>query len=405
MQFHFPLIDTVRFSLSEIFEKKYYADKVIERVLKSNPKMGSNDRGFVAETTYDIVRWWRLLNEVAENNYKTDPISLLNIISTYFFVFHNQRAQWKENYGIDFDQLEKRKQELENIPAIKQSIPDWMGELFKKELGSDWEKEMSALNRQASVCLRVNTLKISKKELQHLLYAEKIECSESELSPTALVLKERKNVFSSLLFKDGCYEVQDAGSQCISDFSDVKPGMRVIDACAGAGGKTLHLAALMENKGRILAMDTEDFKLAELKKRAKRAGAGIVETRKIEGSKTIKRLAESADLVVLDVPCSGLGTLKRNPDVKWKLNEQFIQEIRTKQAAILEGYSKMVKPGGKLIYATCSVLPSENQEQVQLFLSKNPKFSLEKERNILPSQNNSDGFYMAKLAYTATVAN
>ena len=172
--------------------------------------------------------------------------------------------------------------------------------------------------------------------------------------------------------------------------------LRVIDACAGAGGKTLHLASLMENKGTIIAMDTEAWKLEELRKRAKRNGIHNIDTRVIEG-KTIKRLKESADAVLLDVPCSGLGVLKRNPDAKWKLNLKFIEELKEIQYNILTKYSSMVKPGGKLVYATCSILPSENELQVNKFLKENPNFKLVREHNTDPITEECDGFYMALL--------
>jgi 16S rRNA (cytosine967-C5)-methyltransferase len=178
--------------------------------------------------------------------------------------------------------------------------------------------------------------------------------------------------------------------------------MRVIDACAGAGGKSLHLAALLKNKGRIVALDTVDWKLEELKKRAKRAGAAdIIETRVIESMKSIKRLYDSADRLLLDVPCSGLGVLKRNPDAKWKLSEEFIKEVRQTQSTILNEYSPMVKPGGLMVYSTCSILPSENEKQVETFLNSNQgKFELIEENHLLPSEG-FDGFYMALIRRTA----
>jgi 16S rRNA (cytosine967-C5)-methyltransferase len=192
-------------------------------------------------------------------------------------------------------------------------------------------------------------------------------------------------------------EVQDAGSQCIAPFLKASPGMRVIDACAGAGGKSLHLAALMENKGSIISMDTEAWKLEELRKRARRNGVHIIQARPIESSKTIKRLHGTADRLLLDVPCSGLGTLRRNPDAKWKLSLDFLDKVRTTQAEILRSYSKMLRPGGQMVYATCSILPSENERQVERFLSENPNFKLLEDRKILPSEHGFDGFYMARL--------
>ena len=217
--------------------------------------------------------------------------------------------------------------------------------------------------------------------------------------PDALVLKERANVFLTQAFKDGLFEVQDASSQLVARFLDVEPGMRVVDTCAGAGGKTLHMASLMENKGQLIAMDLYESKLKQLKLRAKRNSAFNIEYRIIDSTKVIKKLHEKADRVLIDAPCSGLGVLKRNPDSKWKLQPEFIDNIKKTQAEVLENYSKIVKPGGKLVYATCSVLPSENQEQVKHFLTTDigKEFTFVKESKILASECGFDGFYMALL--------
>jgi 16S rRNA (cytosine967-C5)-methyltransferase len=205
-------------------------------------------------------------------------------------------------------------------------------------------------------------------------------------------------------FKEGLFEVQDASSQCVAPFLQVEPGMKVIDACAGGGGKTLHIGALMQNKGRILALDVHQWKLNELRKRCGRAGVDVAETRMIEGSKSIKRLAGYADRVLLDVPCSGLGVLRRNPDAKWKLSNEEIDRLIIEQQDILTRYSVMVKPGGKLVYATCSVLPSENEDQVQKFLAKHgDDWTLEEEMKINPAESGHDGFYGARLVRKAAV--
>ena len=211
------------------------------------------------------------------------------------------------------------------------------------------------------------------------------------------MLVERKNVFLTDVFKKGLFEVQDASSQLVAPFLDVKPGQKVIDTCAGAGGKTLHLASLMENKGQIIAMDIYGHKLAELKKRAKRDGAHNIETRTIEGTKAIKKLKGKADRVLIDAPCSGIGVLKRNPDSKWKLNADFLDRIRKTQAEILDQYASMVKPGGKMVYATCSILPSENENQVKAFLKNHTDFRLTKDKKVSPAASGFDGFYMALL--------
>jgi 16S rRNA (cytosine967-C5)-methyltransferase len=193
--------------------------------------------------------------------------------------------------------------------------------------------------------------------------------------------------------------VQDYGSQQIASFMEVEPGMKVIDACAGAGGKSLHLASLMKNKGHILSLDIYEKKLIELQRRARRNGVHIIETKIIESSKTIKRLKEKADRLLLDVPCTGLGVLRRNPDAKWKLSPSFLEEVKITQQNLLRDYSSMVKPGGKLIYATCSILPSENENQIKTFLDskEGQLFTLENQKTLLPNDFGYDGFFMARL--------
>jgi 16S rRNA (cytosine967-C5)-methyltransferase len=173
--------------------------------------------------------------------------------------------------------------------------------------------------------------------------------------------------------------------------------MRVIDACAGTGGKTLHLAALMQNKGRIIALDTAIWKLDVLKQRALRAGVAIIETKPIETTKVIKRLAGTADRVLIDAPCSGLGVLRRNPDAKWKITPAKVQKLIAEQREILGSYCRMVKPGGMLVYATCSILPSENRTQVDNFLAAHPEFTFADDKTIGPDTDNCDGFYMARM--------
>ena len=206
----------------------------------------------------------------------------------------------------------------------------------------------------------------------------------------------RTNVIRLGSFRKGLYEVQDAASQRIAPFLQVESGQLVIDACSGAGGKALHLAALMEDKGKIIAMDVEGWKLEEVKKRATRAGVKSITTEFIRGNKTIKNWQNRADRVLLDAPCSGLGVLRRHPGTKWKLTLQDYEEVKSVQADILDRYSRMVKPGGKLVYATCSLMPGENEEQVKLFLSDHPEFELEEQQRTWPSEG-WDGFFMARM--------
>lgn len=377
--------------LHEIFVNKKYADKVIEKILKSNPKWGARDRRFIAETTYDIVRWYRLFKEISE----AEDEDFWKLLGVWCLWNNTEFPDWDEFEGLDRKKIEARYEELQSDRKIRESIPDWLDELGEKELGKEWEKELTALNEEASVVLRVNTLKVDRKSLQQQLEEEDIVTEAPSEFPDALILEQRQNIFTRQQFKDGLFEVQDAGSQLIAPFLKVEPGHRVIDACAGGGGKTLHLASLMQNKGRIIALDTEEWKLEELKKRARRAGAGNIETRVIESSKTIKRLENSADRLLLDVPCSGLGVIKRNPDAKWKLSIDFIERVKELQQHILADYSTMVKPGGLLVYSTCSLLPSENEKQVEKFLeSRKEQFELVEQKWIKPTEG-FDGFYMA----------
>ena len=386
---HRILLQAIVNALIIIFNDGKFADKVIEKTLKENPKFGGRDRRFVAETTYDIVRNYRLIAHLA--NTETD---FWKILATYFAMEHLPIPDEREFSKLNEKEILDKYKALTDQKII-QSYPDWIWSLCETELGKDvWEEEAKALNNQASVVLRVNTLKTKKEILQKHLAEQEIEVEPINEYTDALVLVKRQNVFQNQLFKLGLFELQDAGSQAISEFLEVEPGMRVIDACAGGGGKSLHLSALMQNKGRIISMDVTQWKLDELRKRARRATASNIEPRLIEGSKTIKRLENTADRLLLDVPCSGLGVIKRNPDAKWKLDIGFIERTKELQQKILSEYSSMTKKGGQLVYSTCSILPSENREQVDKFLADNKNFELIKDKSILPSKG-FDGFYMA----------
>ncbi|UOE40356.1 methyltransferase domain-containing protein [Chryseobacterium suipulveris] len=396
---HRNLLIGIHDSLQEtFFEKNKYADKVIERLLKSHKKWGSQDRAVVSEIFYNIIRWKRRLEYYMGEGVK--PGNIYKLILAYLLWSKTHYKKFEEFEGIKIaDILTKLKKGTVPTKAIEYSIPDWLAETLEKELGKNWEKEMDALNEQAPTILRANTLKTTPKHLVEELKEENVQSFQIRNYPDAVQLEEKKNVFLTSAFKEGLFEVQDASSQKIGEFLDVKEGMRVVDACAGAGGKTLHLAALMKNKGQIIALDIFEWKLAELKRRAKRAGAHNIETRFIEDNKVIKRLHEKADRLLIDAPCSGLGVLKRNPDSKWKIDQDFIDRIKGEQQQILQDYSKMLKKGGKMIYATCSILPSENNKQVEVFLKNNPEFQLVKDQKIMPSEG-FDGFYMALIERT-----
>lgn len=381
------------------FEDRKYADKVIERLLKAHRKWGSEDRRVVSEIFYNIIRWKKRLEYYMGESVK--PTNVYKLIIAYLLWSKTHYKKFEEFDGVKVaDILTKLKKGTVPTKAIEHSIPDWLAETLEKELGKNWEKEMVALNEQAPTVLRANTLKTTPRELIADLNDENVEAFTIKNYPDAIQLAEKKNVFLTSAFKDGFFEVQDASSQKIGELLDVQEGMRVVDACAGAGGKTLHLAALMKNKGQIIALDIYGWKLTELKRRAKRAGAHNIEARLIEDNKVIKRLHGTADRLLIDSPCSGLGVLKRNPDSKWKIDQAFIDRIKGEQQQILQDYSKILKKGGQMIYATCSILPSENNEQVETFLKNNPDFTLIKDQKIMPSEG-YDGFYMALIKRNA----
>jgi 16S rRNA (cytosine967-C5)-methyltransferase len=392
MKLYKNLINSIAETLTEIFSKNKYADKSLEKLFKQNPKWGSRDRRFVAEAVYDIVRNYRLYAELAQS-----PKNFWFITAVWLIIKEIELPNWQEFQHVDPTFILKQRERFKSQLPIFESYPDWLWELGEKELGKEtWEKEALSMNHQAEVVLRANTLKTTPLKLQEALLNEKINTVEIENVTNALRLVKRENVFKNKYFIEGWFEVQDAGSQEIGNFVNPKPNELIIDACAGAGGKSLQLSALMQNKGKVVSMDVESWKLDELKKRAKRAGAFNIETRLIEDSKTIKRLEGKADKLLLDVPCSGLGVIKRNPDAKWKLNNETIERTKELQQKILSDYNGMLNTGGSLIYSTCSILPSENKQQIDKFLKLNTSFIFVKEHTILPSQG-YDGFYMCEL--------
>lgn len=398
MKFHLNLLRAVNRAIYQIFEEHKYADKVLEKILRSNNLWGARDRAFIAENTYDMVRYWRLIRTVAElETHELNEQNLFTLFGTWQVLKGVALPRWEEFKNVDEKKVHHNYKQLKTQRKIAHSLPDWLDDLGYEELGKQWNTEVEALNETAPVVIRVNNLKTNKTELAGLLSEKGIQTEVVKGCKDALVLRERQNLFITPEFKNGFFEVQDASSQLVAEFLQIEPGMRIVDACAGAGGKTLHIASLSQNKGRIISLDTEQWKLDEAKKRARRAGVSNLDTKLIEGNKTIKKLHGTADRLLLDVPCSGLGVIKRNPDAKWKLSLEFINTVKAKQAEILEEYSKILKPGGKLVYATCSILPSENQNQVKAFLGKHPDFQLEDEKIILPSESGFDGFYMARI--------
>lgn len=400
MKLHRNLVFAVIDALNLIFNENEYADKVVQKVLKFDKRWGARDRGFIAETTYEMVRYKRLYAEIAEVKAPFSRPDLFRMWAVWAVLKGIKLPDWKQIEPTPERRIKGKFDELSNLRKYRESIPDWIDELGEKALGEKlWTEELAKLNEPAEVILRTNTLKTTKENLRKALLDENIVAEPIKGYPLALKLVERANVFVTEAFKNGMFEVQDASSQLVAEFLDVQPGQRVVDTCAGAGGKSLHLAALMENKGQLISMDIYGSKLKELKRRARRNGAHNIEPREIDSTKVYKKLYGSADRVLIDAPCTGLGVLRRNPDSKWKMQPDFLEKIVKTQQEILRNYSKILKPGGKLVYATCSILPQENSAQIKSFLKseEGTDFKLVKDKKIYASKSGYDGFYMALL--------
>ena len=396
---HRHMVYSVIEALQDVFVNDYHADKVIQFHLKKNKKWGSRDHRFFAESVYDIVRWWRRLafvvgiQDIANAEIEKEDV-WWKVFAAWYFEKNQELPAWDEFSSLKTENFDFGISQR----SIRESIPDWIDELVAEELGADkWEKALAKLNSPADVILRTNTLLIKRDDLVTELEKEGVMVETVANSEVALRLKERKNVFITESFHSGFFEVQDGASQCIVPLLQLRPGMRVVDACAGAGGKSLQIASEMQNKGKVIALDIHEKKLSELKKRARRGKIDIIETRTIESTKVIKRLKEKADRVLLDVPCSGLGVIRRNPDTKWKLTKEKLDEVNETQKMILNQYSQILKPEGRLVYSTCSILPSENEVVVQNFLNENSGWSLIEEKRWWPDVEGFDGFYAAVL--------
>ena len=399
MKIHRILCVAIVRGLKEIILEHQQADTTVANLLVSNTSWGARDRNFIAQNIYQIVRYKRLYEFVC-NEEAWGESALWRILGGKLVLDAFALPEWPEFAELKQDEIPARFEEAKQVRKIRESIPDWLDELGVKELGKAWDAEIAALNTPAKFSIRVNTLKTDLAAIKQLFTAEAIPFSETDIAPDALIIEARKNFKTYPAYRNGLFEIQDVSSQLVAPLLEVEPGMNVIDGCAGAGGKTLHIAALMENEGEILAVDVAEKKLDELTFRAKRAGCTIVKTMQAEKlTRNFQaRLNSFADRILVDVPCSGLGVLRRKPDAKWSMTAKFISELLETQAEILDEYATMLKAGGIMVYSTCSILPSENEQQIQAFLKRNPnRFELLVEKRISPSQTGFDGFYMAKL--------
>jgi 16S rRNA (cytosine967-C5)-methyltransferase len=296
--------------------------------------------------------------------------------------------------------------------AVRLELPDWLLPLLKARFGAALPAEMAALAEPAPLDLRVNLLKTTREAAREALAAEGINAEPTRLSPWGLRVAGRRPVTSGAAFRNGLVEIQDEGSQLIALLADARPGARVADLCAGAGGKTLAMAVSMANTGHILACDVSAARLLSAVRRLRRAGVHNVERHVLgPGDKALKRRAGSFDRVLVDAPCTGIGTWRRNPDARRRLAPADLVELSFKQAAILDRAAELVRIGGKLIYATCSLLSEENEAQVSGFLARHPQFAvvpLKRAPNgaasvdgefltLTPARDGTDGFFAAVL--------
>ncbi|MBL7785651.1 MAG: methyltransferase domain-containing protein [Chitinophagales bacterium] len=387
--------------LHQIFNEQQQAERVVEHALKTHAKWGANDRRFVAQIVYDMVRNWRLIHTIVQFDElpSLTYADLWTMVGVWLSIQKVLLPPWEEWRDVPSQaDIWSSYQQLAAQREYAYSLPEWLDSYGVAQLGADkWEAEVAAMHQPTHVHIRVNTLQTTKAKLMADLAREGIEALPVAWSKYALQLEGRKNLMSLKSYKKGDFEIQDAASQLIAPYLSPQPNMTVIDACAGAGGKTLHLAALMQNKGHLVAMDTVEWKLEKLQQRADRNGATIIRTQAIVSPQNIIRQHHTADRLLLDVPCSGSGTLRRKPDLKWRMTAESLPLLQQTQQHILQNYTPMLKKGGLFVYATCSIFPVENEQQIRTFLAENPNYNLLKEQHIFPSQYPTDGFYMACL--------
>lgn len=402
--------------LDLIVPSRQPADQIVKDFFRRRHYLGSRDRRFISDHLYGILRHHTYLNVLCQRaladiggnlRLKKSPAIGLCAAYTLHIAGEDQSSLESDVAGIwrtatfdispsDFLTALKNAvipKDLLSDPAsrisVLHSVPEPVVEEWLDRFGiQEGEELCRASNVPAPTTLRVNTLRGSVEDCQEALAREQIEARRTRFSPHGLVLVKRVNVQSLRAFKEGLFELQDEGSQLISLLMGVKAGDRVVDACAGAGGKTLHLAALMQNSGALLAMDTSDDRLTRLRARVARAGATMVKAIVIGDRQSLPaEWFESADSVLVDAPCSGVGTFRRNPGAKLQFSASVLPSINKTQAEVLDRSAMLVGPGGRLVYSTCTLLRSENEEIVERFLAHHPQFSLLSAPDILRSAN------------------
>lgn len=422
-----------------ILRSEHPADSTIDTFFRTHKYLGSHDRRFVAETAYGMLRQknrieWLCENSDAESLIPAkNPASFLgclvyrtafaNDASAVFVNDLDAETAEKAALSLFLARIEEKNSEIESGTALgsgstsdlslRYSYPEWMIKEWRVQFGDEETVRMcAALNAPAPLTLRVNTLKTSVEDCQEALAREKIDAERTKFSGVGLTVRKRLNIFQLDVFRKGFFEVQDEGSQILAMLVDPKPTSRVVDACAGGGGKALALAALMKNRGAIFALDTNAYRLESLRKRIRRSGVDTIRVCKIEEGHLPDGLADASDNVLVDAPCSGLGTIRRNPGMKWTVTPAAIAELSVKQSAILEHYAQCVKVNGRLVYSTCTMMIPENEAVVEKFLADHPQFELiepavilrrygleslsnEKYFRLKPHVHGTDGFFAA----------
>ena len=381
-------------------------------------KSGARDRAFIAEAVYAVIRRKRSLGHlVVSTGAAATPRFLLLAALTQVLGFGMRQLDAALRPAERQWLADLQSQPVTELPLSEQlDFPDWLIQRLAEKMPSAELKDLATgLNTAAPLDLRVNILKTNRKAVLDHFAAEKIPATPCPYSPVGIRLGGKPTLQKHPLFLDGSVEVQDEGSQLLCQLVQPRRGEMVVDFCAGAGGKTLGIGALMRSSGRLYAFDTSEHRLAKLKPRAARAGLSNVHPACIanESDLRVKRLSGKIDRVLVDAPCSGLGTLRRNPDLKWRQSPQSVAELTVKQRDILAAAAHLLKPGGRLVYATCSILDEENSAIVDAFLQAYPNFVRLSSRKILkaqgidmdcgddlrllPHRHGTDGFYAAVL--------
>lgn len=400
--------------LREVLRFTAPADGTLSRYFREHPKLGSRERGVIAEAVYGLLRNKSVYTNFAEsgNGPLMRRMTLLGLADAVGIDALGGLSEEEQSWL-------SRVMEIDRTllpPALRSNLPQWLFDRLVARDGVEATVALAdALNRPAPLDLRVNAIKSNREDVMAALAEAPIACEPTPYAPLGLRVLKKPALQNLPLFKSGAIEVQDEGSQLLSQIVGAKRGEMVVDFCAGAGGKTLALGALMRNTGRLYAFDISEKRLAKMKPRLARSGLSNVHPVQIahENDAKIKRLAGKIDRVLVDAPCSGLGTLRRNPDVKWRQGPESIVELNAKQSAILAGAARLVKPGGRLVYATCSILDEENEAIVNQFLSAREDFVLVPMREVLaeqkialemqdylkldPQRHQTDGFFAAVL--------